>query len=599
MTPLERLVRFFGNMRISRKLLISFLSMILLPGLTIAMIAYQKSSAMVERRVVESTRQSFEQANTFIAYKLNNVKDVSSILFLNGQLNEILRKRAPNYPLGEQIDDYQRMTEILRSVQSREVYSIRLYVANQGIYSRESISILDMREIENAEWYRQMMDNQQSIYCRPTYEYNYMDSRSVQSIISCVRPLAMDDYTGKPAGVLSIDILEKSISEIIERTNITRSGQVFLIDEDDRVISAMDKSLIGKPLEGYGDLRRIRGVMSGTYSAAVEGGESIFIYKSVEGTNWRLLAVIPETEVIGESRKLARDLMLVVGSVLVLSVLTAIGVSGGITRRIRQLIQHMGNIEAERWDTRLRIDSTDEIGLLQRHFNRMSENIRTLIQEKYKAEVAKKNAELQALQAQINPHFLYNTLELIHWMAMKHKAADISDVVGHLAKFFRLSLSRGRDVIPIRDEIEHVRTYLEIQNRRFSGKIRYEFDVDPAIEPRLTVKLILQPIVENAILHGILEKPDKQGTIVVTARPDGEDIVFTVTDDGVGMSPERLERLSADARSGEGGYGIRNVAEKLRLYYGDKYGLRYESEPGAFTRVTIRIRSADSLFSPP
>lgn len=584
-----RIASLYRNMNIGGKLLVTYILLIVLPAVTISYISYQKTSAMLQDQVVESTRQSFEQANTFITYKLNNVKDVSSILYMNRTLNDILKKKGPGYSLKEQIDDYQTLLDIIRSGQnSREIYSIRLFVESEGIYSKENSSILSLSKIRGEPWYTEMADNQQSIYCRPTYAHDYGDARGLQNIVSCIRPLQDYDFSGSWLGVLAIDIAENSISEIIERTNITHKGQVYLLDDEGKVISAADKSRLGKPLEQQKELQAISGTSSAIKMLKTGGkAGSILIQKQVEGTNWRLVAVIPQEEILAQSSQLAKYLILLFIVVTVLAVLTAFGVSRGITRRIRLLIRHVGNIEAEKWNLKMRIDSTDEVGKLQQHFNRMSESMRDLIREKYQAEVAKKSAELRALQAQINPHFLYNTLELIHWMAMKHKAQDISEIVGRLAKFFRLSLSKGRDIICIRDEIEHVRTYLDIQNRRFSGRIEYSFEIGEGLNDISTVKLVLQPLVENAILHGIREKEEKRGRIRIICRRDGDLVRFVVEDDGTGMTDEQIRRITLESQSGSGGYGVHNVVQKIRLYYGEEYGLHYESEPGVGTRVTV------------
>jgi len=577
------------NMRIAHKLLLSYVLLIMLPVSAIAIITYEKSSAMVEERVIDSTHKSFEQANGFISYKLSNVKDVSSILYMNSLLNEILSKPTNNYPLGDQIDDYNRLTNILRSgLMSSEIYSIRLYVSNDTIFSNENMIIHSMSTIEDQVWYKDMMRNMESIYCRPTYEYDYKDTRGLQRIVSCVRPLAEDPATGKPLGVLSIDVQEESIRQIIDQTDITQSGEVYLLDSSCYVISALDPERIGTFLDQafeWDDSWRTSS--SGSFNSNSNGENSIIIHEQLEGMNWKLVAIIPQEEILGASAKLSRDMIVFALIVIVLSILTAIGISTGITRRIRELFVHIKHIEKERFDYKVQIESKDEIGLLQQHFNRLSINMKWLIQEKYQAEVAKKNAELQALQAQINPHFLYNTLELIHWMAMKHKATEISDVVGRLAKFFRLSLSKGKDVIPISDEIEHVRTYLDIQSRRFSGKVKYELEMDPDVLTLTTVKLILQPLAENAILHGILEKEDKSGLITIRVQRVNGEVIFEVIDDGVGMTEEELERLNELRK--EGGYGVRNVSEKIKLYYGASYGLTFTSTKNAGTTAAVRI----------
>jgi two-component system sensor histidine kinase YesM len=592
MKPILPIRSFFNNLKIKYKLLLSYVLLILLAVLTLTSLAYYKTSGMIEERVVESTKKSFEQANTFITYKLNSVKDVSSILFLNRELNQTLAKEGPDYKLAEQIDDYHKLLEIIRSVQtsSREIFSIRLYADNEAIYTRENRTIMNMSEIVQSDWYSSMLSNNDGIYCRPTYEHNYGDERKIANIISCVRPLQNGGVSGKVLGVVVLDIDEQMISQIIERTDITNSGSVYLIDNNGSVISALDKTKLGKPLDSMNTMpTRLWEQSEGTENIKIAGHSHIVTQKHVEGTGWRLVAIIPNEEILAQTSELARSLLIVLGIVVLLAIPTALWISNGMTRRIRDLLVQIRKIEDEKWEQNPPPSSSDEIGVLQNHLNRMSDNIQSLIREKYQEQVLKKSAELKALQAQINPHFLYNTLDMIHWQAMKHKAPDISEVVAQLAKFFRLSLSMGKDVITIRDELEHVRIYLDIQSRRFGGKIDYRIETDPDAESCATVKLILQPLVENAILHGIQERPDKTGTIIIKVEMDSDSqaILLSVSDDGVGMGAEQISKLTA--RPHTRGYGVWNVSEKIKLYFGEQYGLTFDSRLGLGTTVRIVI----------
>ena len=238
----------------------------------------------------------------------------------------------------------------------------------------------------------------------------------------------------------------------------------------------------------------------------------------------------------------------------------------------------------------------DEIGQLMGSFSNMMGRIDTLMDEKLEQGQQIKALELKALQAQINPHFLYNSLDLINCTAIAHNVPEISRMVNALARFYRLSLSRVKEVIPLADELKHARLYVEIQNMRFEDRVRTEWDVEPGVEQCPIIKIVLQPIIENAIIHGIFEKPDKTGRLRIAAFRQGQDLVITVEDDGVGMDEEtRLANFSASASSAntKGGYGVRNINERLHLAYGAEYGLSCESELGRGTRVTIRIPAAE------
>jgi two-component system sensor histidine kinase YesM len=231
----------------------------------------------------------------------------------------------------------------------------------------------------------------------------------------------------------------------------------------------------------------------------------------------------------------------------------------------------------------------DEIGELMESFNFMIQRIKILIEEQYKSGQEIKSAELKALQAQINPHFLYNTLDLINWTAIKYNVPEISSTVKSLSRFYKLSLSKGRDTVPISDELEHVKLYTDIQNRRFENKIILDIQVEDRILGYNVPKIILQPIVENSILHGILEKDDKAGRITITGALQQDTIILKVSDDGVGMDEEAINDI-LNAKTDEiYGYGVWNINNRLRLYYGEEAGLLIRSEIGKGTEAEIRI----------
>jgi Predicted signal transduction protein with a C-terminal ATPase domain len=588
MKYINGITNFFKNLKIRERFLLSFVILIFVPTVMITFLSYNKSSEIIEKQVIVSTRQSFEQASKFILYKMDNIKDVSSILYMNKDLQNILGKDIRSYPLSEQIDDYNNLLDILRPAQfnSSEDIKIRVYVKNNSIYSNEGNTFINENSVKDTEWFKKVLEN--GIYWRPTYEYNYDGVQGrPEKIISCIRVINRDGLAGENIGAISIDVSEDSIYQIINETNITSQGDVYLADEDGNVISSRDKSIIGENISGQKYFEEVKNETEGYKKVKLDSDTSIVCYKKLENTDWQLIAVIPLHEIISPSRQILSYLILIMALVLVVSLTAAYYISGGITKRIRQLTKNMKKVEEENWDLYIPVDSLDEIGSLQKSFNRMIENMRLLIKEKYEAEINKKSAELKALQAQINPHFLYNTLDMINWMALKYKARDISYIVGNLAKFFKLSLSNGKDIVRIADEVNHVKIYLDIQNKRFADSIKCIFDISEDIENYSTVKLILQPIVENAIVHGIQEKENKEGIIKVSGNIENGIIKLTVEDNGMGMENEQIEELLYRPKSK--GYGIKNVNERIKLYFGEQYGLEFSSTIGSGTTVTIRF----------
>lgn len=239
----------------------------------------------------------------------------------------------------------------------------------------------------------------------------------------------------------------------------------------------------------------------------------------------------------------------------------------------------------------------DEIGTLYENYNFMITRIHTLLHENYQMGRELKSAEYKALQSQINPHFLYNTLDMISWLSYQKKPEQISSVVYSLANFYKLSLNKGKYIVPISDEISHVTYYMKIQDLRFSGEIRFLTDIDPVILQYSIPKITLQPIVENALFHGILEKKSKSGQITIHGILAEDNVLLIVEDDGVGIPSDQLNVLleadNSEAHADDSGshYGLRNINKRIRLQYGEEYGLSFESIPGEGTKVVLRLPS--------
>jgi two-component system, sensor histidine kinase YesM len=288
--------------------------------------------------------------------------------------------------------------------------------------------------------------------------------------------------------------------------------------------------------------------------------------------------------------------VVVMGFVFIFSILAVWFIASAISKPIRALQIMTTSVGEGNLDVRVESSNKDEITALGKSFNRMTEQLKELIEKERREQENLKKAEMKALQAQINPHFLYNTLDAIVWMAEANKSKEVIKIVGALSSFFRTTLSKGRDWITVNNEVEHVRSYLTIQKVRYNDILDYRIDVDQAMMDYSILKLTLQPIVENALYHGIKNKRAK-GVIMIKGRmQEGGLMVFTITDDGIGMTPERLAEVQAELNDEQGemvvnesGFGLNNVHKRIKLYYGPEYGLAVESSVNTGTRVTITI----------
>ena len=313
------------------------------------------------------------------------------------------------------------------------------------------------------------------------------------------------------------------------------------------------------------------------------------IYESVSLSNWKICAFIPTSYLLKPVEKFRDQVIMITIIVVLITFLLSIWQSNHSAKRIVSLSKNLQKVVDGNFSAYILVDSEDEIGILQQQFNAMLKTIQNHVSEQYELAQALKNQELVALQSQINPHFLYNTLDMIYWAANKDNNERIATITNNLASYYRLSLNQGTHFVSLEKEIEHVAMYLSIQNYRFENRIKFVTHIDNSLLPKMVLKLLLQPLVENAVIHGIMEKPEKSGTIVLTIKKCDRKILFELFDDGVGFVPDELFAQKAFSPSAKQSYGIWNINERLHLYYGSNCNLCYTSAPGQGTTVTFFI----------
>lgn len=314
--------------------------------------------------------------------------------------------------------------------------------------------------------------------------------------------------------------------------------------------------------------------------------------RTLNSSGWHVASILPAKDIYHPGNMLSAEMLLIVAVVTIIAYLMAYFLSRSTLDRLSMLTKTMHEVENGNTEVRMEPAGDDEIAQLIGSFNQMMDQMDSLMDDKVEYGRQIKNLELKALQAQINPHFLYNSLDLINCTAISHNIPEISKMVNALSKFYRLSLSKGREIISVRDELKHIKLYLEIQNLRFDNRIHVTWDLDPSADNCQVIKIILQPIVENAVIHGIFEKPSKSGCLSITTRRFEDGICITISDDGVGMD-EQTMRKNFTASDGiadtSGGYGVRNTNDRIKLAYGDSYGLTCSSTIGKGTTVTVHI----------
>jgi two-component system sensor histidine kinase YesM len=407
----------------------------------------------------------------------------------------------------------------------------------------------------------------------------------------------------KTVGYLRVDVPERILEEILDQAQFSAASSVFLLDPDGEPIALSarargpDRRLL---TEANASFPSGAGAAASPRKLVIGGRSYLADGVRVGRTDWRLILLVPYEDIDAFGKGVRRQMLLALAVILPLMLPLSFWVASTSTRRIGRLMAGVREFERGNLGVRVKEEGGDEIGELTGDLNRMAARIASLLEEQYRLGQEMKNSEMRALQAQINPHFLYNTLDLVNCLALRHGAPAIGEAVEALSRFYRLSLSGGAETVSLAQELDHVETYVRIQNMRFDDGIALTLDVPQDLRRLPIVKIVLQPLVENAILHGIRERESGRGTVAIRAwREAGLDgergaVDIEVADDGVGMQPDRLAELRQGVKAVEGhGYGVRNIDRRLKVRYGPAFGLAYESQAGQGTRVTVRIPAGE------
>ena len=384
---------------------------------------------------------------------------------------------------------------------------------------------------------------------------------------------------------VALDISCTNISSYINGIGIGQRGYCFLVDAGGNIVYHPQQQLIYSDLKQE-DASLITGLSDGTH---VEGNV-IYTVQTLKNGLWKVVGVSFMDELISNSvNEVARILFPAAALILIAMLIISAILSHLLSRPLHALAGAMEEFErgADHFSYN-GVTGVQEVRMLSDSFGHMVLQIKQLMENARNEEINLRKTELRALQAQINPHFLYNTLDSISWMCEQGKNAEAVRMVNALATLFRISISRGHELIPIRSELQHAESYLKIQSYRYKNQFTYSFDADADCLDYLCNKITLQPIIENAIYHGINGLVD-EGSILVTVRSDGDDILFTVEDNGTGMDSEQIEAIMSKDRSDHAGIGIKNVNDRLKIYFGSSYGIRIDSIPDEGTRVCIRM----------
>lgn len=545
---------------------------------------YLRFSNAAREEMIQSTRKLMEQTGENLEDYLGSMRRISDAVYYNA---------IKENDFSSEDTEIQKGMNLLYEANRDNLKGIAVYNHYGSLMAAEPVaSQKEDPNITQQGWYQKAMEETENMHFSTPHIQNLFNDSKFRYywVISLSRAIEITDHGVSQTGVLLVDMDYSGISRMMNQINTSNNGQYYyLCDSNGEIIYhprqiQISDGICQESSQWAADCK------DGVYEERFEGERRKVVVNTISYTGWKLVGVIPYeafTHGMLNVKYFVAILMLL--TVMMLVIISRV-VSARISSPILKLNESVKEYEAGE-KPEIYTGGSMEIRHLGHSIQNSYEQIERLMKEIVKEQDERRKSEMDALQSQINPHFLYNALESLTWMVEAEKNDEAVFMISQLAKLFRISLSKGRTVIPIKDELQHAESYMNIQKIRYKNKFSVDFQVDSALYEYCTVKLILQPILENAINYGVREMDDC-GEIVVRGRMEAGDLILSVEDNGMGMSEEEVEFVLTDSNrihKHGSGVGLVNVNNRIKILFGKEYGLVVESEPDEGTRVSIRI----------
>ena len=547
-------------------------------------IHYTKES--VKELSIENNGQLIEQVNLNIENYIDTMENISQVIINNRNIKEYLFEN-------NEIQGRERIGEEFQTVlhMRKDICNI-IILGNNGRYfiNDGKKQLNPYARLCEKEWYKDAKKAGVNIVISSSHVQNLVQNE-YKWVVSLTRGI-INQRTGMVEGILIIDLNYDVIKDLCESLRLGGNGYVYIVDKKGEIIYHDQQQLIlsGLKHELLDEVVNRKGSFS--VQSKQRGSKIYTPYHSLK-TGWTIVLVGDTSELVRDENTIK---VMYLGAALILValvILISIFLAGSIIKPIKQLQTAMKEVQEGRFGKiKAETQGEEEIVVLIQSFNLMTEKVNELMKKNLAEQEEKQRSELKALQAQINPHFLYNTLDSIIWLIETNDADNAIQMTAFLARFFRQAIGSSSVFVPLNQELEYTRNYLRIQQMRYKDKVSFHIQVDEEILSGTIIKLVLQPLAENALYHGLKYKKGK-GTILITGYRQGEEVRIQVMDNGIGMSQETLKHLFFDSQIPSGikhnGVGIKNVQNRLQLYYGCKYGITVESMEKIGTIVTVVI----------
>ena len=551
---------------------------------------YQES---IEERSYANTMEIQNQVLKSLDLIFQSVSDNVEVLGAHPEVQGYLKVDAENQQASRVELEGQVRSLLLNYSDIYSEYLNIVVVSEKGQYLSNDSYRVKKLPLTEEKWYQNAVKaDGKLVLSSSSLGRNLKDWKnySTDSYVSTAK-LISDSETGKGIGVILIDLDLKSIQNLVEDITMGQTGFGYIQDSQGYVLYAPKNKVVYRMNPGW-----VMEGESGRVRCRIEGKDYNVIYSHSEYTDLTAVGVFDWGKTIEGAARVRTVSWWIAVVIMVFAAGITVLFSASVTRPISALSRLMKKAQTGDMTVRFENHYKGEIRQLGDSFNAMVEKINELLAVVYREQKNKREAELKILHEQIKPHFLYNTLDTIQWMAKQYHAQDIVDLVLALSGFFRISLSQGKEFITLEQEVLMVKNYLDIQKVRYEDLFEYRTEIEEGMEKYMVLKICLQPLVENALYHGIKESDEDRGNIWVRAFSDEDDaIVLKVEDDGAGMSQERIDQLNSWLRLKERGpeikaYGILNVNDRIKIAYGDEYGLHYEKRTGGGTVAVVRLK---------
>ncbi|TVY11111.1 cache domain-containing sensor histidine kinase [Paenibacillus cremeus] len=574
------------------RLMLAFLSLIVLPLTIVSYFGYTVATEIINNNVSRSIKQTVHQLSLNSEVILEDAeKAVNTLLFDSYNKTNPVKEGIMAY---DQATDYEKNVIAHNVEDELNKYAIYrndingLYlISTDGVIFSSANQLLDHTDFASYVWYQGFMaQSQVDVMWSPAHKVSGYTKSSNANVVTVLKKIK-SPY-GTLLGVLWMDLNERSLENVYTSGDVAPGGYTYILNSRNTVISASDKGLVSLRLARERDamFANVFQEDNGHYFYQENGVQKLVAFATIHTTGWKMVTVIPVQELFVDAARVKNIILVLALITTITSTVIAYFVARRISKPVHNLIRLMEKASEGNLTVRAKVRDSDEFGKLNQHFNIMIGEIQNLISTVYLSNIKQKEAELASLEAQINPHFLYNTLQSIKWLSDIYKAPDIGDMAISLAKIFRFSI-KGAPIVSLYEEMQHVKDYINIQRFRYGDRFELDCKIPEELLQCQIPKLIVQPLVENAIYHGIEMKEDS-GLITIWAESGEECLHIGVEDDGALVSHEKIEEISlslkhkAEPHSGSGkkSLGLKNIHDRLQMLYGSDYGIHVSRRIG-------------------